>query len=204
MSVIYLLRHGEVAGCRPHRFIGRSDLPLTAGGKRQIASMAEYLSGHSIAQVVSSPLVRCRQSAELICDKLGVSMRVVPELAEIDLGGWEGLSIEEVEERFPGQYAARGENIAEYRPEHGESFQDLLDRAWPAFNELITPFGQCTVIISHAGVNRVLLCHMLGMPLAHIFYLNQHYGCLNIIHHQENGFFRVQCVNLSPELLQTL
>ena len=108
MSTIYLLRHGEIPTFQPRRYIGRQTLPLTPEGRAQMERMAEFLSTHSIDRVVSSPLARCLQGAEIIKEKLGIIPQISPELAEIDLGSWEGLTVAEVRERFSGQYEARG------------------------------------------------------------------------------------------------
>lgn len=201
MTTIYLLRHGEIANSNPRRFIGRQDLPLTAKGREQMQKMAAFLATQPIDRLLCSPLYRCRQSAEILSATLNTKPKVLPGLAELDLGGWEGLTVAEVLERYPGQHAARGRDIAHFRPDRGESFADLLDRVWPVFADLSPTDDQHLAIVAHAGVNRVLLCRILGMPLANLFRLNQSYGCLNVLYRNNSGF-QVECLNCFPDAIR--
>lgn len=198
MSSIYLIRHGEIPQSRPRRFVGSRDLPLTLRGREQMEKVAVFLADKNISRLACSPLSRCRESAAIIGTRLGKSLEVAPALAEIHLGGWEGLTVSEVRTRFPGQYEARGSQIDTFRPEGGESFQDLLDRAWPFFDSLDSADDESIAVVAHSGVNRVLLCHILGMPLANLFRFEQNYGCCNIVqvHKKE---YRVQLLGCCPK-----
>jgi probable phosphoglycerate mutase len=193
MTTIYLIRHGEIEQSKPRRFIGQQDLPLTERGRSQIADLAEYLACLPVSRVISSPLARCRESAAIICKRIGGKPKIVPALTEISLGDWEGLSVAEVKERFPGCYQARGEDLAGYRPSAGESFADLLARVWPTFVD-ITKESADLAIVAHAGVNRVILGRILDMPLGNVLRLQQDNGCLNIIRHSPSGY-RIECIN---------
>lgn len=197
MTTLYLIRHGEIQSVFPRRFVGSQELPLNETGRRQMTDMAEFLALRPIDRLICSPLSRCRESAMIIGNRLGKVPDVYHQLAEICLGTWEGLTAVEVEKRYPGQYAARGNDIAQFRPENGESFQDLLDRTWPVFEKLAGMAGEQIAIVTHAGVNRVLLCRILGMPLANLFRLSQDYGCANLLHRNSHGL-QVCCLNFQP------
>ncbi len=197
MSTIYLLRHGEIAASNPRRFVGRLDLSLTSAGRQQMMKSADFLDSRSIDRLICSPLARCRQGASIVGEKLGILPEIVTELAEINLGSWEGLTVAEVEERYPGQYPARGKNIASFRPENGESFQDLLNRTWPVFETIASSVDAQIAVVTHAGVIRVLLCRVLGMPLVNLFMLTQDFGCINTLSWGEGGF-QVDDVNYCP------
>jgi probable phosphoglycerate mutase len=192
--VVYLIRHGEITQSVPRRFVGRTDLPLTEKGCGQFAAVAEYLTGRGVARLMCSPLSRCVQSAGIVGRVLGLEFETVPDLKEIDLGAWEGLTVDEVRERFPGRYEARGSNLAGFRPPGGESFADVQRRAWPAFDAAVAETDGPLAIVAHGGVNRTLLCHILGMPLENLFRLGQHYACINILH-ADDGAFRVAVMN---------
>jgi broad specificity phosphatase PhoE len=197
MSTFYLIRHGEITQSEPRRFIGQSDIPLTDFGREQASRMGDFLASQSVDRVVCSPLSRCLESANTICERLDGYLRVLPDLCEISLGAWEGLSVAEVRARFPGVYEARGMNLAGFRPQGGESFVDLLRRSWPAFESIVYGEDERVAIIAHSGVNRVLLCRILDIPLGNLLRLEQGYGCLNIIHHDKNGY-RVESINSYP------
>ena len=198
MSTIYLIRHGEITQSHPRRFVGRQDLSLTDRGRKQISRLADILAIRSIGKIMCSPLARCVESAGILCSRLGGALELVPDFCEISLGDWEGMSVDEVRARFPGCYEARGVDLVGYRPSRGESFQDLLCRAWPTFETVVRAADDGVAIVAHAGVNRVLLCHIFGMPLENLFRLEQDYGCLNIVHHDRSGF-RVETVNFRHE-----
>lgn len=196
---VWLIRHGEITQTSPRRFVGQTDLPLTDTGREQIRAVARYLDGRGVTRLVCSPLTRCVDSAGLIGAALGLAADIMPDLREISLGTWEGLSVDEVRERFPGRYEARGRNLAGFRPPGGESFADLQRRAWPAF-EVALAGGDDVAIVAHGGVNRVLLCRMLGMPLEHLFRLGQDYGCVNSVHPGEQEI-RVALMNFRPHAM---
>ena len=198
MQTVYLIRHGEIPQSKPRRFIGQSDLPLTEIGREQIARTAHSLAARSVGRIVTSPLKRCLESGHIIGNRLRLpDIEAVSDLQEISLGAWEGLTVEQVCSDFPEEYTARGSDIAGFRPSGGESFSDLLNRVWPAFDSIVTDADSPIAIVAHAGVNRVLLCRILGMPLANLFRLDQNYGCINVIH-REGTAYRVACLNLQP------
>jgi broad specificity phosphatase PhoE len=181
MTTIYLLRHGALAGDNRERFIGQTDLPLSADGIRQAEAMAEALRDKGIAALHCSDLARSRQTAGTIGSTIGVIPSAHPELREVSLGDWEGLLRREVAERWADEFAARGRDMDSYRPPGGESFADCLARAWPRWKGITHVDAKAIALIAHAGVNRLLLCRLLGMPVQNMFRLGQDYGCINII-----------------------
>lgn len=193
---IYLLRHGAVEspdGGR--RYIGRQDLILNEQGRRQAASWAERFAGAGLAAIYCSPLRRCLETAAVIGKPCGLCPASLPALQEIDLGTWEGRRIETIRTRHPRAYARRGETIADFRTPGGESFADLQRRAWPAFTELAGRHREPILIVTHAGVIRVLLCRLLEMPLAKLFCIGQDYGGLTLVLNGPDGY-RLQTLNL--------
>ena len=194
MKTIYLLRHGEIPGSSPRRFVGQTELDLTACGREQMRRTAGRLKGAGVDRLVASPLGRCRESAGIVGAALGLSPEIEPAFSEITLGDWEGLTIDDVRQRFPGSYEERGKDIANFRPPAGESFVDLSDRAWPVFLRILAGEAKSIVIVGHAGVNRVLLCHLLQRPLAQLLDIPQDYGCINILEWVEDTL-QVRAIN---------
>jgi broad specificity phosphatase PhoE len=201
MSTLYLIRHGEIPQSEPRRFVGQRDLPLTDRGREQASLLGDILASRSIDMVVCSPLSRCVESARIICERVGGFPKILPDLCEITLGDWEGLSVDEVRDHFPGCHEARAMNLAGFRPQRGESFVDLLRRSWPVFEAIVYGEDERVAIVGHSGVNRVLLCRILDMPLGNLLRLEQHYGCLNVIHHNPSGY-RVESINSFPVKMQ--
>ena len=87
-----------------------------------------------------------------------------------------------ISERYPEQLNGRFQDLANFRIPAGESLGDMRDRVVPRLQQLVAAHpGESLALVAHAGVNRVILCHALSLPLENIFRLDQNYGCLNII-----------------------
>jgi len=195
---VYLLRHGEIEQGAEKRLVGQTDLPLTDNGKRQILWWRDTLANIAFRRVYCSDLVRSRQSAEILASGATRSVTVLPQLREINLGQWEGMAAEELKARFAAQWEERGADLPGWRPPGGESFGDLADRVIPIFESITAESGDDFVVVGHAGVNRVILCHVLGTPINNIFRLRQDYGALNIIECARKTR-QVWLMNFTPE-----
>ncbi len=192
---IYLLRHGKIRSeDDQRRYIGQLDLPLSDEGVRQAGDLQKLLAPLPLAAVYSSDLARSRRTAELIAAGRGIAVTPLSGLREISHGRWEGCTFADIARRYPDEFRARGADIAYYRTPGGESFADCSQRVIAAFRALLAASAGDIAIVGHAGVNRLLLCHVLGLPLAHLFRLGQDYGCLNIIHYSDAGY-RLQLAN---------
>jgi alpha-ribazole phosphatase len=179
---IYLVRHGEPAlpdGRK--RFVGQSDPPLSPSGARQAHLLADSLKTICFDALYSSDLQRCLSTADILSRKTGLSIQHRSGLREIDLGLWEGLCFEEVGQLYPEEHARREADLVGYRIPGGESFSDLQKRVVPAFFRAVDESSGSILLVSHKGVNRVLLCHFLGLPLTELFSISQDYCCVNII-----------------------
>jgi alpha-ribazole phosphatase/probable phosphoglycerate mutase len=116
-------------------------------------------------------------------------------MRELCFGDWESLSVDEVNSRFPGMLSQRMENIATFQVEGGESFPQLRDRVLPKFQEIVDRHLKGNVVIvCHGGVNRVILGHVLGIPIENIFRLQQQYAAVNIIQFYSDGNATVELI----------
>jgi len=195
-GLIYLLRHGEIenpGGGR--RYIGRQDLELNQQGREQARFWAEQFADVDLEAIYTSPLRRCLDTAGIIGRRCGQPSEPITALQEIDLGAWEGCRMETIRDRYPKDYARRGGAIADFRTPGGESFLDLQQRAWPAFEGLARRHQGSILIVTHAGVIRVLICRLLDIPLQHLFRIDQVYGGLTLVHGEPGGY-RLQSLNL--------
>ena len=192
--MIYLLRHGEVMTGPTRRFIGQSDCELSTKGRHQAAAWGAFFAGFELASVVCSDLRRSRQTAQTIRERQATPLRIEPSLREIHLGAWDGLEMAQVKAKFPEEWKKRGQDLSGYRPPGGESFHDLTARVMPVFEDIRSGVQGDVLIVGHAGVNRVLLCRLLGMPLQNLFRLGQDYGCLNRIH-TAGGRYEIRGLN---------
>ena len=180
----------------PKRYIGQTDLQLVKTGIRQARKLAAYFSKAPLDAIACSDLKRSLQTARIIAGNRPVKLEPVCALREVDLGEWDGLSIAAVKTCAPEEWQRRGESPAEHRPPGGESFYDLQSRVVPAFQTLIANLQSNLMIVGHAGVNRVILCHLLGIPLARLFCLGQDYAAVNLILSGHEGI-QVQLINFT-------
>lgn len=179
---LYLMRHGQVADGHTDRYHGHNDIGLSPQGVRQLERLAAELAAVSLAAVYASDLTRSRQGAEIICHGRDLRPEAVPHFREIHFGVWEGLTFSEIAARYPQELQARLQDLAAYRIPGGESLLDVRARVLPKLKEILARHeGQAVALVAHAGVNRVILAEALGLPLTHLFRLDQAYGCLNII-----------------------
>jgi len=189
---IYLLRHGETEWSRGGRKQGRADSPLTPLGISQIQACARVLaketSDNSSVHLVTSPLGRARASAEIIRAFLGLdegSLSVSDLLAEHDYGAWEGLTIAEIEERFPGQLALRRQQHWNFVVPGGESYALMARRVheWLARQDL----SRIVVAVAHDMVSRVLRGLHLNLPSSEVLRLDHPHTRIYVL---ERGLVR--------------
>ncbi|MBU3917347.1 alpha-ribazole phosphatase [bacterium] len=182
--MIYLLRHGELKGTEKKRFIGQTDLPLSEKGCQQALKWRDELAFVPFKKIYCSRLVRSEATARLIADRKSELVEIHPQLREINLGKWDGLVMSDIRQRYPQEWKERGEKIDTFCPPGGESFSDLYQRVIPAYEEIASETDGNILIVGHAGVNRMILCHVLGMPIINLFRVTQDYGALNLINHK--------------------
>ena len=158
-----LLRHGAVDG-RPRVFRGRCDPPLSAEGWAQMREIALALRGEAVSAVLTSPLRRCREPAAMLAERLAARLHVIDDLREMEFGQWEELSPEEVAARWPETLEAFYTEPDRVTPPGGEAFSRFRERVVKAFEHFVAPAGPGhAVIVTHGGVIRVLLSHLLRL-----------------------------------------
>ena len=165
MATILLARHGETDWNREHRFQGHADPPLNETGRAQARELAERLSGEGVRHIYASPLARARETAEIVGERLGVPVAVVPALMEVDVGSWSGLTRSEVQERFPEGY--RRWLALGHGWDDGESYEELAQRAVPALAELGARHrGERILVVTHGGPIRAAHAAAAGIAYA--------------------------------------
>jgi ribonuclease H / adenosylcobalamin/alpha-ribazole phosphatase len=164
-----LLRHGETPLSAEKRFAGVGDIPLTEAGVLQAKAAAKALAGRSFDAIVSSPLLRTRQTAQEIADVLDLPVRTEEGFRETDFGDWEGYTFAEVRDRWPGELDAwlADPSVA---PPHGESFTDVARRVNTARDKLLVRYRQQTVlVVSHVTPIKMLVRSALDAPPSSLY-----------------------------------
>jgi alpha-ribazole phosphatase len=177
-SLVFVLRHGQLQGAGEKRFIGSTDKDLDDIGISQARYWHQALSSLNIGTIYTSCLTRCRHTARIIAE----DRTVIPDpaLNEILLGQWDGRTFEEIKQQDPDGFRQRGEHLDTFRPPDGESFLDLQNRVLPFFNQCLQKPGT-PLFVTHAGVIRVILCHVTGLALKDLFQIRMGYGQLFVL-----------------------
>ncbi|WP_245532008.1 histidine phosphatase family protein [Desulfobacter postgatei] len=175
--LLFILRHGQIKGHGTRRFIGQTDIPLDQTGREQARSWQAPFAAVGFKQVYTSALTRCRQTAAFACpDSTSVIDR---RLNEIDLGEWDGREFEHIKTKHPDLFEQRGRDIYGFCPPAGESFKDLFSRVSPFFSQL--PLLSHTLLVTHAGVIRAMLCFWAGKKMENLLNFKTHFGQLFVL-----------------------
>ncbi len=194
---IYLLRHGEIAGSEKNRYIGQTNVSLSSKGRRQATLWRAELAQIDFEKVYSSDLSRALDTALIVSDLPVSDVETMSQLREINLGDWDGKGMENIKTRFPDAWEERGRCMERFRPPNGESFQDLHARVIPIFLNIALKTLGNVLVVAHAGVNRIILCHLLKKPIQELFSIPQDYAALNLIEYQK-GSLHVLSLNQTP------
>ncbi|WP_020577520.1 bifunctional RNase H/acid phosphatase [Actinopolymorpha alba] len=200
---LLLLRHGETQRSLAKRFSGSGgeDVALTDRGREQAAAAATALTGRvGIAAVVTSPLRRTRETAELVGAALDLPVSVEPGFAEAAFGEWDGLTFAEVRERWPDHLDAwlRSTSVA---PPGGESFDDVFVRVRAARDRLIRSYaGQSVVVVTHVTPIKLLTCLALDVPPQAIFRMELSPASISEVHWYADGGASLRSFGLATHL----
>lgn len=160
--MIYLIRHGQTDANVNNIWQGQSgDGPINAVGRTQAEQLAIYLSDKDIKNIYSSDLVRAKQTAEVISERLDLDVEVDPLIREMSYGEFEGLDTDEIEDEYEEVYTKWLQQPQNTAFPGGESFKDLSDRA----NNLIQKYfykDENTVLVSHGDMIRAIITIVSG------------------------------------------
>lgn len=183
-TIIDLIRHGEVEGDAVYR--GSTDDALTDHGWLQMVGALENKNDWDI--IITSPLQRCREFAELIAQEDEIDLEISPSLQEIDFGSWEGLSPDEIMQEDADLLHAWWSSPTKVTPPDGEDFHEFQARVLKSLKKIIQEYkGKKILLVTHAGVIRMVLMHVLGMQEENLFRLNVDYASFSRIHAYHDG-----------------
>lgn len=158
---LILLRHGRTAWNAERRYQGQADPPLDDVGRAQAVEVAGLVAALRPDLLVTSDAARARQTAEPIGSVTGLQLRLEPRLRERSLGHWEGLTRDEVAQRYPDEFAdwLAGRDVSR---RGGESREQVAARAVAALRAL--PEADTAVLVTHSATAMALCNALLGLP----------------------------------------
>lgn len=171
MTEFWLVRHGQTDWNTELRIQGSIDKPLNARGIEQAKELAGSLVGTTFAALYSSPAKRAIMTASIIAQALGQTVRQDERLWEIDLGEWEGLTWQQVQEFHPEMFLKRRADPVHIAPAGAETYGDLAKRMVRAANDIASAHaGKRVLIVSHGMSVATLVCTMKGISLVDAYH----------------------------------
>jgi alpha-ribazole phosphatase len=164
---LILIRHGETEWNATLRYQGHSDIPLNERGREQARITGARLARYDATALYTSDILRAVQTAEPIGAAVKLAPQTLPDLREIDVGQWEGLTPEELYRRYPDHMREFERDPARTVRLGGESYAQLQARALNALNAIHAAHrsDETMLAVSHGGTIRALLCHVIGLDL---------------------------------------
>jgi broad specificity phosphatase PhoE/ribonuclease HI len=173
-TMIYLVRHGETALTPFRKFsgVGSLDPELTKKGRDEAALLAKEVAKIKPDLLIASPLRRTRQTAEIIADEVGLEIEFDPIWRECDFGVWDGMSIAEVKEQYPDEYAM-WLSTSSFAPPGGESYDSAMARAVKGLASIATSHPKEKVcVVTHNGMIKTALAAAIHAEASAIFNLD--------------------------------
>ncbi|TXS29489.1 bifunctional RNase H/acid phosphatase [Streptomyces sp. ms191] len=203
-ATFVLLRHGETALTPEKRFSGSggTDPELSAAGLRQAEAVAAALAARgTIQEIVSSPLTRCRQTAETVAARLGLSVQIEEGLRETDFGAWEGLTFAEVRERHAEDLDAWLASPKAEPTGGGESFATVARRVAATRDRLTAAHaGRTVLLVTHVTPIKTLIRLALGAPPESLFRMELSAASLSAVAYYADGNASVRLLNDTAHL----
>ena len=180
-----LIRHGESVWNGERRIQGNQDPALSDRGRQQadllVAGLAARLP-KSVAAVYTSPLRRAVETAERIAGAFDLPIVPEPDFREMRLGRWEGMTVAEIQAAFPGTYERWLADPLAHPAPGGENLEAFFARVVGAFTRMRESRpGADGILVSHGGVVKALLCHVLGLDMRALFRIKQDNTAINQI-----------------------
>ncbi|MEH2348726.1 MAG: histidine phosphatase family protein [Nostoc sp.] len=201
---LLLVRHGETDWNRQTRFQGQIDVPLNDNGRQQSQKAGEFLQEVAIDFAVSSPMLRPKETAEIILKQHpNVKLDLQDGLREISHGLWEGKLETEIEQEFPGELQRWRLVPAQVQMPEGENLQEVWERSVAAWQSIVeaasTNQFKTVLVVAHDATNKTLLCHVLGLPLENFWNFRQGNGAVSVIDYPSgiDGLPVLQAMNIT-------
>ncbi|MEU2162514.1 bifunctional RNase H/acid phosphatase [Streptomyces chengbuensis] len=201
-ATFVLLRHGETALTPEKRFSGSGDHELSEVGRRQAEAVAAALAARGTIQaIVSSPLKRCRQTAEAVAARLGLDVHVDEGLRETDFGAWEGLTFAEVRERYGDDLDAWLASPKAAPTGGGESFATVARRVAATRDRLVREYqGRTVLVVTHVTPIKTLVRLAIGAPPESLFRMELSAASVSAVAYYADGNASLRLLNDTAHL----
>ncbi len=202
-TTLVLVRHGATDHTVDKRFssgLGGSNPGLADEGRAQVRATADWLSplAEEIDVVVTSPVRRTHESAEILAERLDRALLTEEGLAEMEFGSWDGMTFDEIRDRYPDELDTWLGSL-DHQPGGGESFRVVEKRVLASLERLLADHaGQTLVVVSHVTPIKVLVAHALGAPLESMFRMELAPASVTVLSFFEDGNAAMRMFNARP------
>ncbi|HEX5770780.1 MAG TPA: bifunctional RNase H/acid phosphatase [Nocardioidaceae bacterium] len=202
-TTLVLVRHGATDHTTDKRFSGRGghDPALNNDGLAQVRAVADWLAplGEEIDVVLSSPLRRTRETAEIIAQRLNHPVEVEEGLAEAAFGTWEGLTFHEVQQAYPDDLDAWLGALDVAPGGHGDSFEEMDRKVRRTRDKILGAFpGKAVLAVTHVTPIKLLVRMALGAPLDAVYKMELAPASVTVISWFEDGTASLRMFNARP------
>ena len=176
---LILVRHGETRLNKEGRIQGLNNTSLAPSGRVQALAIAKTLLRDLPFHLYTSPVTRARETAQIIAESIGVPCKLLNGLEEANAGELEGLTSQEMRERYPAFARLWDKDLGTAQMPGGESLIFVQKRAWEAISKLMEIHPSETVVaITHNFTIQTVVCKVLGLPLQASKRLRQNVGSI--------------------------
>ncbi len=198
---LYLVRHGQTELNRDRRFRGFSDAPLNARGRLEATGAAAALEPSGLEVIYTSPLPRAVETARIIGDALGAAVEIDDGFTDIDYGEWQGLTVEEVEDRFGGEVLGSWKrDPGGFTFPGGDSMDSVAARLGSALERVACAGPQVAAAVSHLAVLKVCFIVAMGVDFDYFWRLGLDNGSVSLLSWEDGSGWVLESWNRAPEV----
>lgn len=159
-----LVRHGETIWNRQRKYQGQSDVPLTNEGRLQAKTLSERLKNEKIDVIYASDLDRTMETAKILARYHGRKVMPATLMRELSFGIWEGMTYDEIIQKWPQEYKMWQADPYNKKPPDGETLSELCERVSKFLMETAKKYPDSRIlVVTHAGPIRAILSVLLNL-----------------------------------------
>lgn len=195
---LYIIRHGQTDSNAARIVQGHNQTPLNDLGNLQAQKLAQRIANEGINCIYASDLKRARETAKAVADVCKLSLYLTDKLRERSYGVFDGKAFAEYEQAYLGS----GQEKHDFRPEGGENFVEVRNRAADFLTLLFSRYAnnETIALVAHAGINKMLLSCLLNKSIADAMRIEQKNTCVNIIDVDADGAGHAVVLNCTEHL----
>jgi probable phosphoglycerate mutase len=197
---LYLIRHGQTDLNRDKRFRGLSDAPLNDEGKYEAVGAAKLLVEAGLSNIYTSPVRRAAETATAIAVTTGARMETDQNFTDIDYGEWQGLTVEEVRERYGGAELEKWRlDPGSFTFPDGEGMRSVRERLQPALLRVVemSPTGAIAVV-SHLAILKICFVVLMDLDMGYFWKIGLDNGSSSLFEYTPRGGFKLERWNQPP------